>query len=987
MRDPKTTTNLVDELAEEFARRLRSGEQPSVDEFAARHPELADEIRSVLTAVAIMEQLKPHRDEIHSAAARQPSPSGPAVRVGEFRIVREVGRGGMGIVYEAYQETLGRRVAIKLLAGHLLTDEKLRVRFQRESRAAARLHHTNIVPVFVVGESDGQCYYVMQFIDGRGLDQIIRRITARHGEASPQACSDPTYVSGSPESPPLGSNLSRPNGVQILPSHPDASRKSPHPGEASSNGSIARPQTVADLVPFSRKYARSAARIGVQVADALAYSHSRGVLHRDIKPSNLLLDEQGAVWVTDFGVAKLLEEANLTQSGEFAGTLKYMPPERFSGRSDARGDVYSLGVTLYELLTLHSAFPETTPQHLIQLISEGSPEAPRRIDPGVPVDLETIILKAIARDPGQRYQSAGEFAEDLRRFLDDRPILAKRSSVAERAWLWCRRNPAVASATALVFAMLMLVTLISLVAYARTSAASREVAAANRDMENALSAEKAQRQHAESVSDLALEALNRTYERFAPTRLVATPPVANEEGIELPSQPALPPEAVPLLEDLLRTYEKMARAGGEFPGLQARAAEANHRIGDICQRLGRSTDAVTAYRMAIDLYSRPREGPDDDSRRIKLARACNELGRTLRSLQQVDEARQMHQLAIKTLTDAPETLTERPECRFELARTYYALGEGERFLSTPGPGGPPPRGDPGRGPPGRGRERPPFPGPPPGPPPDMIDDQFGRRAVAVLEQLVVEYPTVPEYRHLLACCYRDMPPVRGGPGSQTMSSRASRSVELLRHLVAEFPKVPDYVLDLCETLDRPGPPPGRAGNPDSGARSEERIGEAVKLSEELVSKYANVPAYSAALARYLNHLAMAFYRAGKLVDAEACYLRSLKIQGKLVRQYPDVVAYGCWLSMMEHGLARVQAERGEWKEARARLESASTRIETLKKKEPHLEWAGHLSGMIYRDLARVLDSSGESVLATEARQKADELGGGGGPGPFGPRNR
>src|SRR5262249_20801725 len=140
------------------------------------------------------------------------------------------------------------------------------------------------------------------------------------------------------------------------------------------------------------------ARIGVQVADALAYAHSQGILHRDVKPSNLLLDRRGAVWMTDFGVAKLVEEANLTQSGDLVGTLKYMPPERFSGRSDARGDVYSLGITLYELLTLKPAFPDTTPQHLIQLITHEAPLRPRRVNPDVPTDLETIILKATARE-------------------------------------------------------------------------------------------------------------------------------------------------------------------------------------------------------------------------------------------------------------------------------------------------------------------------------------------------------------------------------------------------------------------------------------------------------------------------------------------------------------------------------------------------------------------------------------------------------------
>src|SRR5262249_1686761 len=156
----------------------------------------------------------------------------------------------------------------------------------------------------------------------------------------------------------------------------------------------------------------SVALIGVQAAEALAYAHAQGVLHRDIKPSNLLLDEQGAVWVTDFGVAKLVEEAHLTQSGELVGTLRYMPPERFDGISDARGDMYGLGITLFELLARRPAFPDSTPHHLIQLINDGQLPALRTLDPTIPADLETVVLKAAASDPAHRYQTPAELAED-----------------------------------------------------------------------------------------------------------------------------------------------------------------------------------------------------------------------------------------------------------------------------------------------------------------------------------------------------------------------------------------------------------------------------------------------------------------------------------------------------------------------------------------------------------------------------------------------
>ncbi len=250
MAEVKTDENRVDELAEEFACRWRAGERPSVEEYIARHPQWAEEIRAVLSGVVMMEQLKPHPSK--TVEMEPPSPCAETMprQVGEYCIVREIGRGGMGVVYEAEQAALARRVAIKVLPGSVLANPSARERFRREALAAARLHHTNIVPVFGVGECDGQCFYVMQLITGRGLDQVIRTM-ADEGQSQP------------------------------LP---------PRSGEGG-----------------AKQWCRTVALIGVDVADALACAHAQGILHRDVKPSNLLLDERGTVWVTDFGVAKLVE--------------------------------------------------------------------------------------------------------------------------------------------------------------------------------------------------------------------------------------------------------------------------------------------------------------------------------------------------------------------------------------------------------------------------------------------------------------------------------------------------------------------------------------------------------------------------------------------------------------------------------------------------------------------------------------------------------
>jgi WD40 repeat protein len=206
----------------------------------------------------------------------------------------------------------------------------------------------------------------------------------------------------------------------------------------------------------SRQYYRSVARIGVQVAEALAHAHQRGIVHRDVKPSNLLLDTAGVVWVTDFGLAKT-DDPGLTHTGDMVGTLRYMAPERFRGRCDLRADVYGLGLTLYELLTLRPAFDDPDRLRLVKRIGQEEPPRPRALDPRIPRDLETVVLKAVAKEPARRYPSAEELAADLRRFLEDRPVRARRALAWERTWRWCRRNPALAGALGAAAAALLAV--------------------------------------------------------------------------------------------------------------------------------------------------------------------------------------------------------------------------------------------------------------------------------------------------------------------------------------------------------------------------------------------------------------------------------------------------------------------------------------------------------------------------------------------------
>jgi tetratricopeptide (TPR) repeat protein len=345
-------------------------------------------------------------------------------RLGDFEIVREVGRGGMGVVYEARQVSLNRKVALKVLSGGLGLSPKAVPRFRREAEAAAKLHHTNIVPVYATGEENGTHFYAMELIEGPSLDAAIRQLRqARSNEpmATPPSTPDQMAVTG----PFVESANASANGAAVL---------------------------TASSLSSDGHYFDAAARMIADVADALEYAHQQGVIHRDVKPSNLLLSADGRLSINDFGLARMLEEPGMTMTGEFVGTPAYMSPEQITaGRVPVnhRTDIYSLGATLYELLTLQPPFAGKGRDQLLAQVLHKEPKAPRRVNRKVPVDLETICLKAMDKDPDRRYQSAGELAADLRRYVNRYAIAARRAGPVERLRKWVKRHPGIAAALVL----------------------------------------------------------------------------------------------------------------------------------------------------------------------------------------------------------------------------------------------------------------------------------------------------------------------------------------------------------------------------------------------------------------------------------------------------------------------------------------------------------------------------------------------------------
>jgi serine/threonine protein kinase/Flp pilus assembly protein TadD len=396
-------------LVEELTAKLQAGVPVDVQAYVEGHPEHAERLRQLLPALRLLGDLG--RSAAAGISAGIPPAEVPQDLVGtlgDYRILREVGRGGMGVVYEAEQVSLGRRVALKLLPFAAALDPRQLQRFHNEARAAAGLHHTNIVPVYAVGQERGVHYYAMQFIDGSTLADFIAQ--QRH-EAVPQT---PTVAEAEAAAA--------------------AATTAPPAAQATS------------AAPREAAYFRRAAEWGIQAAEALDCAHVLGVVHRDVKPANLLVDGSGRLWVTDFGLAQVQSDARLTLTGDLVGTLRYMSPEQALAKRvvvDHRTDVYSLGATLYEVLTLQPVYGGTDRQELLRQIAFEEPKAPRRLNKAVPAELETVVLKAVEKAPQDRYATAQELADDLRRFLDDRPIHARRPTLLHRARKWSRRHRAV----------------------------------------------------------------------------------------------------------------------------------------------------------------------------------------------------------------------------------------------------------------------------------------------------------------------------------------------------------------------------------------------------------------------------------------------------------------------------------------------------------------------------------------------------------------
>lgn len=379
----------VEVVVSRFADELRLGKGPTIEDYCRRYPHFEEDLLDLLPLVMSLEHWSVDKEV---ECVRSAIPENLKIEeIGRYRVIREIGRGGMGIVFEAVEKDTQQTFAIKLLPLRNVSDvERRKDLFRREAATINRLRHQHIVSVHSFGSYQGYTYYVMDLIEGVSLDRVIAQL---------RESKKPVRI------------------ADLLPSRKQPVNFDKYP--------------LSTLGPDSWK---SFAKIGVQVALALAHAHSKGVLHNDIKPANLLMDRTGHVTVTDFGVGKNAAREEAIEEGHAPGTLRYMAPERLSGKFDARSDVYSLGATLYELMTLTAMFDSDDRQKLLEAVVKEAPKLPLELNPLIPEPLQRIVLKAVAKDPLKRFASADELRAELLRFINDKPLLTRGPSIWKRLW-------------------------------------------------------------------------------------------------------------------------------------------------------------------------------------------------------------------------------------------------------------------------------------------------------------------------------------------------------------------------------------------------------------------------------------------------------------------------------------------------------------------------------------------------------------------------
>jgi tetratricopeptide (TPR) repeat protein len=757
------------------------------------------------------------------------------------------------------------------------------------------MHHTNIVPVFDVGQDGDHLYYAMQLIHGQGLDLVIddlKRLRAQSGVTSTRdekagaRSIAASLVDGRFEQ----ENLAAP-GVN------DTGVTAAFEGSAPSSAVLPGQSEIATAATDRGAYFRSVAQIGVQTAAALSYAHGRGIIHRDIKPGNLILDTTGNVWVTDFGLAKTGDSA-MTHTGDILGTVRYMSPERFRGQCDVRADVYALGMTLYELLTLKAAYASGDRLKLIELIRQEEAASPRSVDARIPRDLETIVMKAIDKDPKRRYQSADEMGEDLQRFVTDEPIKARRVGPAERFTRWCRRHPAVAGLTAAILLLMAAGTAVStwqaVVAtraredlaakHAELVAEQTKVEARNRE----LAAEQAKVQ---ARFDTAVKAIETFHTGVSEDMLLKNP-----EFKELRTK---------LLKEAARFYEELEKllAGQTDTKSRRTLAAGFYQLADLTTKIGDLKEALAVHRKALAVRRELAAVPGADvETRLDVARSLHATGMLLLGTGNPAEAL----TAFQELRDLAAALEA--ESPTDAVRVVHAFGYNGIGFVLNGMGKPAEALDAYRKALTLYQRLPEF---------GQFDDpgqglKFGlqlqagvymsigwglhqmgksadgiessRKALAILEKLARDYPANATVQSYLAMSHSDIGVLLGRSGKlKEATASFHQAAAIQQKLLDASPAVTEYQMGLATSYNNLGSVCNDSGNPVEGLPA---LREALDIHQKLTDANPAVTEYQILLTYIHNNLGVLLERTGKPVEGLREFQTGLVVMQKLADANP-----------------------------------------------------------------------------------------------------
>ncbi len=799
---------IVDVLASDFIARYRNGDRPTIEEYAIRHPELSEPIRRVFPLALSVEKVKVDEQAEQDGSATL---AGRLIeQLGDFRLVREIGRGGMGIVYEAMQESLTRTVAIKVLPKQSLLDDEALARFQHEAMTAAAMHHSNIVPIFGTGETDGTHYLVMQLVRGESID---KRIAASGTEA------------------------------------------------------------------FGF---RETAQIGRQIADALAYSHANGVLHRDIKPANVLIDENGTAQVTDFGLARNTRD-DPTMTRALSGSPRYMAPERFRGQSDARCDIYALGLTLYEMVAGVPAFSESDPHLLMESVLQHRIKPLSSLRGDIPLDLQTINDKAISHEPAHRYQTAAELRDDLDRYLADEPIHARRTSAAARLFRWCRRNPKMATATTVAAASLVLATLASTGGWWMTYAANRRTNTALRQSEQTV--------------DLALQSLDGVVDMVSvPASSISDVGFDETAATTYSLNPS--PHTADVLQSIQPLYERLSQQSPTRPDIVKQMIRATIRLALIQRQLGHTSDAIESLEHGIDVL-RTRgatAGLSNEQSRSLMARLQNELGDVFAVELRFDESEQAFESA---LSAASGLATSNTEAMLQVARAHVGLGDAPpQRMRIESQGNKPPR------------ER----------------RMHLRTADELLDTLHETGNSTSSVVTLRARVRLAQSRIEKRPAAKR--ARFESAIEILRQQLEVSPNDTTVRYTLVEALAAVNL---RREVQTRLQRSEAatRLGEALAELQTLQQQFPNTPIFVVSEV-HIRHKMFNLARTDKDFDEANHQLqKALAMQSTLVNAAPENLSHRCWRALLYRSLAEVHNLQGNQEAAGEAIANAAADINAI----------------------------------------------------------